>query len=100
MFCLHCGKEIGDNAPVCPYCGGRNSAANTKRELFGLLGFGLSLATIIPFASAFSLPALGLSITGIVRAKKQGSSMRLAIAGTVISAIVLIGNILMYAGVF
>ena len=21
MFCIHCGKEIGEKAAFCPYCG-------------------------------------------------------------------------------
>ncbi len=34
MFCKECGKEIKDNAFVCPYCGVKSGEAHKKKNIF------------------------------------------------------------------
>ena len=82
MICKNCGKDIDDNAVVCPYCGVQVSALNSTAAttsanevknvngvgiasfIVGLLSFGLGfIFAIVP------LIALGLSIGGMVKRK-------------------------------
>ena len=32
MYCVKCGKEIGDNSEFCPYCGAENPDAKKQRD--------------------------------------------------------------------
>ncbi|MDE7087350.1 MAG: zinc-ribbon domain-containing protein, partial [Clostridia bacterium] len=107
MFCKKCGKEIDDNAMVCPNCGvaTENMAAaqqpvavqpqeaEKKVNVCAIIGFIFSLLTI---AGTFIHAAvywicfvagLTLSIVGCVMAKKCNSGKGLAIAGIVISVL-------------
>ncbi|MDE6597696.1 MAG: DUF4190 domain-containing protein [Clostridia bacterium] len=86
MFCKNCGKEINDNAVVCPHCGVQvahvqvnNSNSNESNTI-----------AIVGFVFAFFMPLIGLicSCIGYKRAKNEGMNNKgLAIAGIVISAI-------------
>ena len=58
MFCKNCGKEIDDNAYVCPYCGVKVEHANESTKLdadsgskagWGILSFLIPLVGLILF---------------------------------------------------
>ncbi len=72
-LCAHCGKEIVDNAAICPECG-YPSEPIVKQE---------TTPDIINFALAFSLlvPIIGLvlGIIGALRYKKHRSKCVAAI---------------------
>ena len=46
MFCKNCGKEINDNAVVCPHCGVQvgkvETSSDGKKNNMALIGFILS----------------------------------------------------------
>ena len=72
MFCNSCGKEVANEAVICPGCGGRlrgnGVAANTAKNsntalILGVLG--------IIFAWLFALVGHILSIIGIVLGVKE-----------------------------
>ncbi len=108
MFCRNCGKEIDDNAVVCPYCGIQTVAGFQIPQTYqdnlhyaaqpaeqkpnrvnglGIAGFVVSILSIWLgiYLCIFSFVALGLSIGGMVSMKKCGKCNGLAIAGLVIS---------------
>ena len=110
MFCKVCGKEINDQAVICPHCG---CAVEKKQEevekpisILSILGFVLGLVGIF-FSYYLILPIAGLviSICGVYRAKKCNQKLAgLGIAGIVLSSVWLficicvlafIGNVLM-----
>ena len=53
MFCKNCGKEIDDNAYVCPHCGvkvdGSNDTSNKDADSGSKAGWGI-LSYLIPIA--------------------------------------------------
>ena len=92
MFCKNCGKEIDDNAVVCPHCGVQVSPAYSaapvqaapQKNTIALVGFILSLFTAI----------IGLicSIVGLTKVKDYTGPndepyKGFAIAGIIIGAI-------------
>lgn len=93
MFCKNCGKEIDDNAYVCPHCGVRVSVGQEtensvpkKVNGLGVAGFVVSLVSLwlgIYFCIA-SIVGLVLSIVGMCFRKKCTSCNGLAIAGLVL----------------
>lgn len=108
MFCKNCGKEIDDNAVVCPNCGvatdklQETTAAATaaqpeekkKTNVFAIIGFILSLATWgLAFAPMWAyaigfVASLVLNILGIVWAAKKNCNLKgLAIAGVVLTSV-------------
>lgn len=103
MFCKNCGKEIDDNAVVCPNCGvatekmNETAAAATnqplKTNVMAIIGFVLSLLsgvfTYIPNVGTYIsgiawIAALVLCILGIKKAKEGYNLKGLAIAGLVL----------------
>ena len=98
MFCKNCGKEIDNNAYVCPHCGVKvveNEAATSfiekKANGFGIASFILGIASIY-FAAYFCITAIVGLILGIIaiRKKKDCTSCNgLGIAGVVLSSIFL-----------
>ena len=105
MFCKTCGKEVHDNAVICPYCGCAlkemptqtinvtNVTHQEKRtSLLGVLGFILALVSWFydPFFAfsiiGFVLSLLGAIISSITRKTKKG----LAVAGIVLIIIKLV----------
>lgn len=38
-YCSTCGKELYDNAVICPYCGVQIKAADKPNKAFAALGF-------------------------------------------------------------
>ena len=83
MFCKHCGKEIDDEAVICPNCGVQVGDLSPQKNTTNILA-------IIGFILAFILPVAGLACSII--AKKQanesdGNGKTLASAGIVISIV-------------
>lgn len=105
MFCKNCGKEIDDNALVCPNCGvatekmqqeaaitATAEAPATKKvnvcAILGLIFSILAFVGIWVFGWLFYIgapAALVLSIVGIVMSKKLNNGKGLAIAGLVVT---------------
>lgn len=91
MFCKHCGKEVNENAVICPNCGiatdkyyKTSSYAPAQKNTMALVGFILS----------FFVPLVGLilSIIGYKNAQKPeylGDGKSMSVAGIIISAIYL-----------
>ena len=101
MYCKNCGKEISDQAFICPHCGVQTAEApKGKNNTLALIGF--ILASIVPVAG------LVCSILGYKNAAGTGGGGKgLAAAGIVISAaelllalIVFICCILLMIGAF
>ncbi len=97
MFCNNCGKEIDDNAVVCPHCGvavnmkSYNSQfqPQTDSNTIAIIGF--------VFSFLFALVGLICSIIGFNKAKNEGAPHRgLALAGIIISAVSIGLSILLY----
>ena len=80
MYCKNCGKEIDNNAYVCPYCGFKT--VETKPETNGMAIAGL--------VCAFFIPLLGLifGCIGLQKSKELGGEGRgMSIAAIVISVV-------------
>ena len=97
MFCTNCGKEINDNAAICPYCGVvanksalSNSSGNTNQSnTMAIVGF--------IFSFFFALVGLICSIIGFKRAPEFGGNGKgLALAGIIISSISIIITIIVF----
>ena len=48
-FCKNCGKEIDDNAVVCPHCGVIQNTVDNGGFLWGLLGCCIPIVGLILF---------------------------------------------------
>lgn len=85
MFCPKCGKEIMDEAVICPHCGcatriGAPHVEEQKTNIFALVGFILSFF--------FALAGLILSIIGYKKAPEYNNSGKgFALAGIIISSV-------------
>lgn len=88
MYCKHCGKEINDNAIVCPNCGvatdnmAKATPVPAQKNTMALVGFILS----------FFMPLVGLilSVLGYKNAQKpeySGDGKSMALAGIIIGAV-------------
>lgn len=94
MFCPKCGKEIMDEAVICPHCGcatkaGTNSVGERKTNIFAIVGF--------IFSFLFAIVGLVLSIIGYKKAPEYNNSGKnLALAGIIISAINSVLGIIYY----
>lgn len=85
MFCSNCGKELSDNAIMCPDCGEptknfykKEKPVATEKNVIGLVGFIFS----------FIFPILGavFSSIGYVKSKDlNGSFKGLSLAGIIVS---------------
>ena len=97
MYCKNCGKEIDNNAYVCPYCGALTAAqtpaaggdASKKINGLGIAGFVVSLVSLGLgyFFAIASIVGLVLSIVGMCMRKKYTSCNGLAIAGLVLGIV-------------
>ena len=109
MFCNNCGKEIDENAVVCPYCGSATDkmaevTGNTpnpeeakKTNIQAIVGFVLSLlywaVAFIPKVGDYAswimfVAAFVLCIQGLQNCKRKGQGLKgLAIAGIVLCCI-------------
>ncbi len=97
MFCTNCGKEINDNAAICPYCGVvanksalSNASGNTNQSnTMAIVGF--------IFSFFFALVGLICSIIGFKKAAELGGNGKgLALAGIIISSISIIITIIVF----
>lgn len=95
MYCSKCGKEILDEAVICPHCGCAVASAEKKEvvekqksNVFCIIGFALSLVSLlIALYGAVAIAGMVLSIIGVVQANKRGEKLKgLGIAGIVVSA--------------
>ena len=92
MFCPKCGKEIMDEAVICPHCGcATNSKADSVKEQE------TNVLAIVGFILSFFVPLVGLilSIIGYKKAPEYNNSGKgLALAGIIISSIVIVATII------
>lgn len=87
MFCKNCGKEVNDNAVICPNCGvqlaqlkGSNAVDETKSNSMAVIGFILSFF--------ISIAGLICSIIAYRKCRDEGLGGKgLAVAGIIISAV-------------
>lgn len=99
MYCSNCGKEIGNNAVVCIYCGVATNLApgvitappleRSKVNGFGIAGFVIGVLSLY-FGLYFCIaPVIGLvfSIIGMADRKKCTSCNGFCIAGLVINIV-------------
>lgn len=100
MFCKSCGKEVKDEAVICPYCGcalakiavnGETENPEEKRKInvLCLVGFILSAVSwfFIAFFGLVALSGFILSIVGLVQANKKNERLKgLGIAGIPVAA--------------
>lgn len=87
MFCPKCGKDIRDDSVVCPYCGTQVGMPVQQQPTRS------NTVAIVGFVFAFLIPLVGLicSIIGVNNAKNCGGSGKgLAIAGIIISIVMMI----------
>lgn len=90
MYCRNCGNEINERAVVCIHCG---CAIEQQKPATQVVAPKTNAIAIVGFVLAFLIPIAGLicSILGYKRADKEygGNCKGLALAGTIISAIML-----------
>ena len=106
MYCKTCGKEINDNAVICPHCGcstkhepdGIKSDSADKNNLMSLLGFILSLVSfVLYFLVVVSIIGLIFSIIGLIQCNQRGERLKgLAITGIILSSVSVIFMVLMF----
>lgn len=113
VFCVYCGSKLDSAAKFCPNCGGavppdkpvqpvqpvqpqgnEPSRDGVKRvNGFGIAGFILSLISLCTFSIPLYIlvigAAFGLSLTGVILRKKYQGVYGLAIAGLVISSVII-----------
>ncbi|MBR5192322.1 MAG: DUF4190 domain-containing protein [Clostridia bacterium] len=96
MFCKVCGKEINDQAVICPNCGCAVSNSPTQQpteekkqkvNILAIVGFVLSLASLLlALWGTVAIAGLVCSIIGLVQIKNSEQGGRgLAIAGICVS---------------
>ena len=87
MFCKNCGKEVNDNAVICPHCGvqlaqlkgGKAEEESKANNSMAIIGFVLSFF--------ISIAGLICSIIAYKKCRDEGLSGKgFAIAGIAISA--------------
>ena len=109
-FCGKCGNQLEDTANVCDQCGtpvntnatssvqvNQTIVNSSKNNGFAVAGFVISLVSIL-CCGGTSILGLIFSIIGLITANKnEGNGKGLSIAGIVISAIMLVFLIAIYA---
>ena len=114
-YCENCGTKLKEDDKFCPNCGTKinieesvitrndkiqTNSPQSKTDGLALAGFILSLTSIL-CCGLTSMPGLIFSIIGLIRAKKENKEGKgLAIAGIVISSIMLLFLILIYIFVY
>ena len=109
MYCRKCGAQIDDDATFCQYCGASTTESKIKPEYYNSPAVQSEYTAPPPtngcaiagFVLAFFMPLIGfiLSIVGFIKAGREcrGNGKGLAIAGLVISFILLLVYILVIA---
>lgn len=99
MYCSHCGKEINDNAVICPNCGVATAnytavakPAGPEQKLNGLALAGMICAIVGIIGGNWiwcipSIVGLVLSIVGMVKVKEYKSGYGFALAGIIVGAV-------------
>lgn len=113
MFCRNCGKEVSNEAVVCPYCGVQvnlfndnpqnngneqsNCQVGGNQQPVAVQGSGSkgNVVAVIGLVLSFFIPVVGLPIAGLIcsiigfsKAKHEGAPRKgLALAGIIIGAI-------------
>lgn len=90
MYCRNCGKEIGNDSSACIHCGASVTQTPTRKESNTL--------AIVGFVLSFFITIAGLicSIIGYRNAHNNDVDGRgLALAGIIISAMKLAGEVLL-----
>ncbi|MDE6667486.1 MAG: DUF4190 domain-containing protein [Clostridia bacterium] len=102
MFCKYCGKEVNDNALICPNCGVATDnymqvakPVGTQQKTNGLAIAGMIcvIVGLIGGDYLFCIPSivgLILSIVGMVKVKEYNSGFGFALTGIIIGAISLL----------
>lgn len=101
MFCKTCGKEVNDNAVICPNCGcslkNESVYAEVKNDVkkinvMCLVGFILSMASLlIALYGIVAIAGLVLSIVGVVQTNRTGERLKgLGIAGIIVAIVSLV----------
>ena len=102
MYCRICGKEVLNEAIICPHCGcslekvppAKEIPTPSKTNVFCILGFILAcVSLIIDLLCLFSLSGFILSVIGVVRANKNNEKKGLGIAGISIGAVAFVLNL-------
>lgn len=118
MECIKCNAELKQGAKFCSKCGqkveanvvnitenksiltnetniARNSTTTNCSNSFAIAGFVISIVSSIFLCGSFNWLSLVFSIVGLVKSKElNGEGKGLAIAGIIISAILLVIYIL------
>ena len=105
MFCTHCGKEIAENAVICPGCGcptdnfylapmpaaKRLNGVAIAALVASILGMILGIYYLI-------VPAIGLilSVIALVYAKKRNAGRGMAVASLVISILSMVAWVVVF----
>ena len=113
VFCVYCGSKLDSAAKFCPNCGGAVPPDKPVQPVqpvqpqgnspfrdgikrvngFGIAGFILSLISLCTFSIPLYVlvigAAFGLSLTGVILRKKYQGVYGLAIAGLVISSVII-----------
>ena len=100
MFCKNCGKEINNNAVVCPHCGTANDNLTQSANKYQVVhrSNGLAVAGFVLSLIMGGLISLIISICGYTKSQEpeyDGDGRGLAIAGIVISSIELAGVLIL-----
>jgi uncharacterized membrane protein YvbJ len=89
-YCTHCGKEILDDAVVCPYCGCPTSAANYNQNNY-VPKRPLDLLSVVGFILSFIVAVAGLAVSIVaynrIKYTDDFTSKGLAKAGIIISSV-------------
>ncbi len=92
MYCRICGKDVNDQAVICPHCGcqiatpvqtEQTTKPQKKANIFCIIGFVLSLISLIlALWGIVAIAGLVLSIIGIIQCSRNGDKLKgLGIAG-------------------
>ena len=116
-FCTNCGTKLDDGVKFCTSCGKAtesdtisnnnqpvnnttnvtvNNGGEKKTNGLAIAGFVMSIVSVFLCCGILNVPGLILSIVGLVKAKDyNGDGKGLAIAGIIISAIVIVIGIIL-----
>ena len=97
MYCKNCGREISDNAVVCPHCGVQ---VGTIKSTTGTVSEDKNSIAVAGFILSFFIALAGLicSIIGYKKAVNEGAPQKgLALAGIIISSLSMAFAAIFYA---